>query len=273
MARTPTHTHVEFTRFPALPGVELRYSCYREQVFRTHTHPAWSVGLIESGSTEFTLSGRHFCAETGQMVVIDPGRAHACNPGVGGSISYQMFYLSREWLAPATPDRGFPHFAEPVIDDAELFALWDSLRRAFAADPASATRAPLEAAIATLVGAHAEPVAKPLSAREIDGVAAAKRVLREQLDRRVTIEQLARATGLSRSHLTRTFTAVEGLPPHTYHNQLRVERAKELLAAGEPITAVASAAGFSDQSHLTRVFREFTGATPRQYQAADTSEA
>ncbi len=67
---------------------------------------------------------------------------------------------------------------------------------------------------------------------------------------------------MSRSHLSRAFTAAEGLPLHTYQNQLRIERAKELLASGEMLSRVAAAVGFSDQAHFSRVFREFT-APPR----------
>jgi AraC-like DNA-binding protein len=46
-----------------------------------------------------------------------------------------------------------------------------------------------------------------------------------------------------------------------------VERARELLAAGEPPSAVAWATGFADQSHLTRHFRRAIGVPPGRYQA------
>ena len=80
MSRVPTHGEVEFTRFPHLPGVELRYSRYHGRVFRAHSHPVWSIGLIESGSTESAFSGRCHRATAGDIVVIPPGQVHACNP-------------------------------------------------------------------------------------------------------------------------------------------------------------------------------------------------
>jgi transcriptional regulator GlxA family with amidase domain len=44
-----------------------------------------------------------------------------------------------------------------------------------------------------------------------------------------------------------------GLPPHAYQIRLRVERALKLLRTGMPPPLAASAVGFADQSHLTRV--------------------
>jgi len=57
------------------------------------------------------------------------------------------------------------------------------------------------------------------------------------------------------------------MPPHQYQKQVQVRRAKELLARGVPIAAVAVDTGFCDQSHLNRVFKNFTGLTPGQFQA------
>jgi len=267
MSRRPTHTDVEFVRFPHLPGVELRRSAYRENVFRAHTHTTWSVGFIDSGSTTFTLTRRMYRARAGDMVVIGPGCPHACNPTAGQSITYVMFYLAREWFAPESAAAGYPRFPEPVLTDAPLLAQWRALGDAFAADPANADADALRSAVAALVERHAIPDGSPLTPRDLDAVEAAKRILGQHLAQKIDITTLAAATGLSRSHLSRAFTAREGLPPHTYQNQLRVERAKELIGAGCTFAETAAAAGFSDQAHFTRVFREFTGATPSQYRA------
>lgn len=273
MPRVPTHTDVEFFRFAHLPGVELRRSRYQECVFRAHTHPVWSVAIIESGSTMSAHSGGYHRAEAGQIVVVPPGHVHACNPTDGDPISYLMFYLSCEWFAPTQPAGVYPVFPSPIIDDPPLFERWRALFGELIADLDTADRAPLQAAVASLVAAHAKPDTKQLSAEESSAVATAKRVLRERLAQRVTLKELAAETNMSRSHLSRAFTAAEGLPPHTYHNQLRVDRARELLAAGAPLAEAGLATGFTDQSHFSRVFRQYTGATPSQYQAANATAA
>jgi transcriptional regulator GlxA family with amidase domain len=52
--------------------------------------------------------------------------------------------------------------------------------------------------------------------------------------------------------------------------QLRVNHAQAMLSAGAPVAAVANACGFSDQSHLTRVFRKAVGVPPGKYRRAMT---
>ena len=71
--------------------------------------------------------------------------------------------------------------------------------------------------------------------------------------------------GFSPYHLARLFHDETGLPPHTYLTQLRINRAKQRLQAGDPIADVAAATGFSDQSHLTRRFKRIVGVTPGQF--------
>lgn len=81
----------------------------------------------------------------------------------------------------------------------------------------------------------------------------------------ITLDDLAAQTHLSPYHLLRLFKATYGLPPHAYLTQLRVQRAKRLLLAGQPIAAVALDVGFVDQSHLTRHFKRIVGVPPGQY--------
>jgi AraC-like DNA-binding protein len=65
--------------------------------------------------------------------------------------------------------------------------------------------------------------------------------------------------------LIRLFGDATGIPPHAYLRQVRVKRAKALLARGDSIANVAQATGFNDQSHLNRWFKRLLGITPGQY--------
>ena len=72
-------------------------------------------------------------------------------------------------------------------------------------------------------------------------------------------------TNLNRSYLIRVFRNAVGMPPYTYLNQIRVEKAKRLLRRGMSIADAAFAVGMSDQSHLTRHFKKIVGVTPGRY--------
>src|SRR6266566_3782515 len=67
------------------------------------------------------------------------------------------------------------------------------------------------------------------------------------------------------AHFARAFKDSQGVAPHRYILECRVKRTQELLATDLPLSEIAVEVGFSDQSHLTRWFREFVGVTPGSY--------
>src|SRR5580700_11070756 len=82
----------------------------------------------------------------------------------------------------------------------------------------------------------------------------------------IELAEIAAIAGLSVFHFARQFKHSAGVTPHYYLVSRRVERAKELLAGTDlSLSAIAFAAGFSDQSHLTRHFRQIVGTTPGQF--------
>jgi AraC-like DNA-binding protein len=86
------------------------------------------------------------------------------------------------------------------------------------------------------------------------------------LEETISIETLAGIVGLSMYHFARAFKQSEGLTPHEYLVRCRVRRAQELLASTDlPLSEIALASGFSDQSHFARRFREHVGITPSSY--------
>ena len=86
------------------------------------------------------------------------------------------------------------------------------------------------------------------------------------LEETISIEALAGIVGFSKYHFARAFKQSEGLTPHDYLLQCRVRRAQELLANTDlPLSEIALASGFSDQSHFARRFRERLGVTPSSY--------
>ena len=74
---------------------------------------------------------------------------------------------------------------------------------------------------------------------------------------------------MSKSHLTRVFTAAVGVPPGRYRTSVRIEAAMKLLLHREySLDVVASLCGFSGANYLCRVFKKETGQTPAQWRGA-----
>ncbi|RED33181.1 AraC family transcriptional regulator [Rhodopseudomonas thermotolerans] len=88
-------------------------------------------------------------------------------------------------------------------------------------------------------------------------------LLAADLEGKLSLQRLAAEFGLSTSHFSRAFRISTGLPPHRWLMEQRVSKAKQLLSDRKlPLSEVAIAAGFANQSHLTRVFSSIAGISP-----------
>jgi AraC family transcriptional regulator of arabinose operon len=84
----------------------------------------------------------------------------------------------------------------------------------------------------------------------------------------VTIEDICRAAGTSRSQLATTFAPATGFTPMRYLEKLRLERAMRLLRmTSRTVNSIAAEVGFCDAKHFARRFRTLTGLSPTVYRA------
>ncbi len=88
--------------------------------------------------------------------------------------------------------------------------------------------------------------------------------IESHLEQKIGLEGLAAMAGLSTHHFARAFNQSMGIPPHSYLLSRRLEQAERMLRETQlPLSEIAAATGFSDQSHLARHFRRRTGMSPR----------
>ena len=98
-----------------------------------------------------------------------------------------------------------------------------------------------------------------------------RKALHDAPERRFSLDELARAAHLNKSHLVEVFKRDVGVTPLTYQMCLRLHLSKGRLRQGASIAQVALELGFSDQSHFTRTFKTFLGVTPGRFQRSGLS--
>jgi AraC family transcriptional regulator len=168
-------------------------------------------------------------------------------------------------LAGDRPDETLLHLAQALLP---AFARREEANRLFVGHVLFAA--------ATHVASRLAGMA-PLPPRARGGLALwqerrAKAMLAADLAGNITLVELATACGLSRAHFLRAFRQSTGLTPHRWLLVRRVAVAQEMLAAGAlSLAEVAHAAGFADQSHLTRVFSKIVGTSPAAWRREMTS--
>ncbi len=78
-----------------------------------------------------------------------------------------------------------------------------------------------------------------------------------------SLKQIAAHCGLSRSYFEKAFKVSLGTPPHRWLVRQRIQRAGEKLEqTNDSVSSIALSCGFTDQSHLTRVFGAIVGSSP-----------
>lgn len=98
--------------------------------------------------------------------------------------------------------------------------------------------------------------------------------IKAHLSENISLDSLAQQIGFSSSHFARLFRRATGVSPYQMVLRLRLERAQTLLSETElPLIQVAHACGFADQSHLTQVFKQQHGLTPRIYRQEHSTRA
>jgi AraC-like DNA-binding protein len=216
----------------------------------------YTITRVESGYSEWWRNGELRRSAPGSFQLSKPGDVHR-DVSQDGPVTLQIVSLPPPMVETAIENVRV--HAQLAADDDRAAAF----RRLHDAVCARAERLELEVALVEALDAlqtigdasceHTRPVRRAIE------------LLRAQLAETVTLDDLAAHAGLDKFHLCRAFRAQVGLPPYAYLTQLRILRAKELLAAGVPPSHVAPQIGLYDQSQLNRHFRRIVGTTPARY--------
>ncbi|MCA9838411.1 MAG: AraC family transcriptional regulator [Trueperaceae bacterium] len=268
-------TNTEFTRVwhhPDYMQLELLHARFLRQTFPKHSHEVFALGVIEGGALNYLYRGASVTAASGDINLCVPGEVHTGQPASPEGWSYRMFYFDARLLQQvasrlALKAQPMPFFQSSTINDPATAVRIRKLHQQFESGAGRLEHeSHLMDVLAQFIRRHADartPVFK--TGQEPKAVIQIKRYLAEHLTEDVSLDALVSLTGLSRYYLVRAFHEAVGMPPHQYLRQLRVNRAKTLLATNLPLAEIALATGFSDQSHLNRWFRRFWGYTPGHY--------
>ncbi|MDL2318106.1 helix-turn-helix domain-containing protein [Eubacteriales bacterium OttesenSCG-928-A19] len=102
-----------------------------------------------------------------------------------------------------------------------------------------------------------------------DIVGEALRYIDAHYARSMSLEELAANLHMNKNHLSQLISKRIGMPFTQYKNTLRIQRAKELIQAGETsLTNIAYAVGFDSLSRFSKVFKQLTCLSPQQYKKA-----
>ena len=256
----------------------------------THTHSFVEVVVVTGGvGTHLSLAGRQ-PLRVGDAILLRPGvwhgyegqRLELYNCGFNAEMLYGELAWTHEdpvlgyllWTAPLSKGRRgmlTTHLGSAELADCEghLQVLEDLRTSSLALH-----RGDVIARLTLVLGHIARAVATDRERSGQDGgpihpvVTHAIQSLEAALSHSWTLAELAAASHVSASHLSRLFKASMGMPPLSYLAKRRVETAAEmLLHSDRALTEIGQAVGWPDQNYLARRFKAHFGLTGTAYRA------
>ena len=272
----------------AIGGVTVEFIAWRHEPHLpdnvSHRHTFFEVCLLGNyGRGLFIVEGREHEIGPGDLFIARPGVVHQIvntqDPGM--DLTWVSFQWRPERSDTASEVAGlFRAFADSGLviqhdEDGRLGAMWDALKTT----GGSRVGPGWEAQIAALITALLIGIVQSGSDRESsDGpdvgwrdaahtaVHCAIRYIHDNLNRPLSVEEIADEVHVSPRHLSRIFTTLTGVSPAAYIARSRLDRASSLLLrTAMPIKEVATSVGYPDVHHFTRVFSSRVGRPPGRY--------
>jgi AraC family transcriptional regulator of arabinose operon len=213
-----------------------------------------------------TSAGR-FPVQAGQMVLLPPGEPHSY--GADDSDPWTLWwahvdgelvadFVAIAGLTPSTVVRTVPDMYGTV-------GLITEIIRSMEYDETDASLLRAGGAAWHLLSSVASSRAVTVGGTD-DAIGRAVAYLREHVNRRVNVPELAAMAGMSPSYFAALFKRFTGVPAITYQTRLRMASARDLLdTTARSIEDVSQAVGYDDSFYFARQFKRIHGVTPSAY--------
>ena len=266
---------VEWRRFVDLPGVEILLAERCRRLWRIYHETYTICTLRDCDQSVWGYRRKVHSASSGDTMLMEPGEVHVTMKLLPGPVSFRVTLLTPALIDAAANELSVkskqPHLKTASITHARLFRAFARLHASLEQESSVLERqSRLAQCVELFLENCTESSPRPCKHPGRPILLRVREFIREHHARNIALNDLVNVSGLSRYHLLRAFAAEFGLPPHTYQLQVRIAKARGLLAAGAPASGAAAETGFADQSHFARHFKRACGVTPSEYATGST---
>jgi AraC-like DNA-binding protein len=262
-----------FWKHPYFRDMALLKARFTQHRYELHTHPTYVIALITQGCERLRIGRRRIVAPINTVIVVNPEECHDGERQTEIGWAYRTFYPSVDLMTQVARELGHDHiplFAPATIDD-PILAHKLAIAHQAAEHAPDAAEAPMLEAFRHLLIGHADR-RRHVPPCERSGAAQRLNIYRKVVDADIAcsldLQHLATAARVTRFQVIRDFKSMTGLTPGAYIRNQRFRLACRLIEQGSPLAEAAAAAGFADQSHLSRVFKRAQGITPGMFRHA-----
>jgi AraC family transcriptional regulator len=271
-------------RFFIHPQYSIFYRRVKTLNWQEPVRPEYALLVVLSGALEYQVGGHSGRITTNQGLLIEPSTAMSTT---ARGVEFLFFTLAPSFLLDfavrmrLVGPAGNIGFAKTVLQpDERLTNLASSLAAELNTDDAG-REIVLAAGVEQLVVHVLRNFSNMRRSDELElsrvglidrRIRRAVELMQAQMERDLSLKEIAAASYLSPFHFSRLFKKLTGASPHAYLATLRSRQAQLLLAETDlSITEISSRVGYATSSHFTKAFRQATGFTPRAFRKAIVS--
>lgn len=249
----------------AQPGsVERIEAWFGSHGYDPHRHDTYSIGRTLAGVQSFHYKGSLCHGVPGNTLVLHPDELHDGMAGTAAGFRYRMAYIDPALIQQVLGGEPLPFIAGGVSSDPRLFHASQAFVQAL---DHPLERLEEQDAVYDLAMALRAVGGKPQGRKRLDYRSAerARAFIMEHQQAGITLEMLEQACGREQWSLSRDFRALYGTSPYRFMTLRRLDTVRRLLLDGFTLVDAALAAGFHDQSHMTRHFTRSFGVPPARW--------
>lgn len=241
------------------------------QKFPNHFHEHYVIGFVENGKRKLSCKNKEYIINSGDIILFNPFENHTCEQLDNMPLDYRCLNINtnimQKMVFEINKKDYIPEFSQNVIIKNELFYLLHDLHKMILEKQNDFHKEELFFFLIEQLIAKYSDSNKELNAEKVNNkIELICKYLENNYSKRITLDELADLSSLNKYYLLRAFTKFKGITPYRYLQNIRINKAQKMLENGTEVLEAAMSSGFSDQSHFTNFFKEFTGLTPKQYQ-------
>jgi AraC-like DNA-binding protein len=257
---------------PGAEGIERLEAHFHGQAYAPHRHDTYAIGVTLSGVQTFRFRGERWHCLPGQCHILHPDELHDGAAATEAGFGYRIAYIDPRLVQDALQGEPLPFAANPVVDaamltDAHTSGVWD-----FDAEMDDVTRVEQVVAISSLLVRIASRGKRKSGPLALSRLLRVRDLIAACPARRHSMAELERTAELDRWTLARQFRAAFGTSPSRFRTMRQLDQVRRLLRAGLSLAETSIEAGFADQSHMSRHFKQAYGLTPGDWASVACGE-
>jgi len=252
----------------------------------THSHSQYEIYYLISGNVNYHVAGKTYQIEKGTMLILNAFESHSLEFIPTEAYERRVIEFSLNNIPTFdgfNPSSSFLANKSPVhiltvkdLEKTSIVSLMENIEEEYKKNDQYTNYnivfniISIICQIARCISKESNQTIKEIVKVDQEYVNNAIQFINDNLDRDLTIDDIAISIGLSRSYLQHIFKKTMNKSITTYISQQKLHLAKYMLSRGDDLTTVAESLGYQYYSTFSKKFKKLYGVSPKASQKTDT---